>query len=111
MVRRSTDGLNWSPAMALSKKSNLSRRPDLDADFGRFWSLFTEGDSLLVTRSSTRPMHPKFWSDEIVISESIVTGEPTIAAMPDSTAGILFAVPDGEVFFARVKLPPPIQED
>lgn len=100
-------GLNWTPAMALAGKSDHSRRPDVDGGFGRIWSLFTEGDSMLIARSTTLPMHPKYWTDDIIVSKTTVSGEPSIAAMPDSSAGVLFATAPGKVFFARVKLPPP----
>lgn len=97
-------GHNWERATAIARDTAAPRDPAVDSGFGRFWVAFTEGDSVLVARSTVSPWHPKQWSERIPVAAGPFTGRPAIAALPDSTAGILYATPTGRVHFAIARL-------
>ncbi|MFC1572501.1 hypothetical protein ACFL6M_02770, partial [Candidatus Eisenbacteria bacterium] len=99
------NGRNYEPATALGRDSDHSRVPDIDAGFGRFWVVYNAGDTLLVARTATHPSRAKLWSPGITVPVSGCLGEPSIVALPDSTAGILYAEPGGKVSFAKVPAP------
>ncbi|MCK4306216.1 MAG: hypothetical protein KAY24_18390 [Candidatus Eisenbacteria sp.] len=98
-------GRNWSAAMALARNADHPRVPDIDAGFGRYWVTYSSGDTTLAVRTATDPSRPTYWSRGIYFRETRCLGEPSIVALPDSSAGLLFAVPDGKVYFARVTPP------
>jgi len=106
------NGYNWSMAMALANHADEPRRADLDAGFDQCWVTYTSGDSVLVARNSKVPALPRLWLPEIEVFRGRITGRPSIVALPDSTAGILFATTDNQVHFANVKkqMPPKTDE-
>ncbi len=103
------NGYNWSMAMSLAGHSDEPRRADVDADFNHFWVTYSGGDTLLAARTSTSPEHPRNWLPEIEIYRGAISGYPSIVALPDSTAGVLFATPDNHVHFAHIKKNAPLE--
>jgi hypothetical protein len=93
-------GHNWERATAIAKSCDHRPRPSLDSGYGRFWVAFCQGDSLIVLRSTDSPWNPKHWSETIAVAGTACSGGPSVVALPDSTAGVLYATPAGEVFFA-----------
>ena len=96
-------GTNWDRAIALAHGSDRPRRPALDWGGGRFWVAYAQGDSLLAARWAKDPTFPKFWSEPIEIARARALAAPAVVALPDSTALILFAAPEGKVWSARVR--------
>ncbi len=96
-------GSNWEPAIAIARRSDHLRLPSLDYGGGLFWVGFSQGDSLVVLRSAKRTWHPKRWSPSRVVARSCGQGAPGVVALPDSSAGVLFATLEGQVYFMRVR--------
>jgi hypothetical protein len=98
-------GRNWSSAIALATEADCRRDPDIDAGYGLYWNVYIAGDSLLVARTSHAPTLPTDWSPGIWAHRGPTVGLPYIVALPDSSAGILHAAPEGKVYFTRVWKP------
>lgn len=98
-------GRNWGRAMALARESESRRDADIDAGFGLYWVTYVAHDSVLVVRTTADPRSPRNWSPGIWIARGEIVGYPYIVAMPDSSAGVLHAAPEGRVFFSRVQKP------
>jgi len=98
-------GYNWERAIAIARACDHVRLPALDCGGGLFWVAFSQGDTLVVLRSTKTTLYPKQWNRGIVAARACCMGAPDVLAMPDSTAGVLFGTPDGEVFFTRVRQP------
>lgn len=98
-------GRNWSSAIALARDADHPREPDIDAGYGLYWVAYLAGDSLLVARAASTPKSPRAWSPGIWAHLGPTMGQPYIVAMPDSSAGILHAAPEGRVYFTRVWKP------
>ncbi len=39
------------------------------------------------------------------VAEVCTQGQPDVVALPDRTAGLIYGVPDGQLYFARVRQP------
>ncbi len=98
-------GRNWFRAIALARDADHWRQPDIDAGYGLYWVAHWAGDSLLVARVASNPKSPREWSPGIWAHHGELLGQPYIVAMPDSSAGILHAAPEGRVYFTRVWKP------
>lgn len=96
-------GANWDRAIALARGSDRPRWPSLDWGGGRFWVAYAQGDSLVMARWAKNPAYPKLWSAPIEIAPACALDGPAVVALPDSTALILFAAPDGKVWCARAR--------
>jgi len=96
-------GVNWERTIALARASDRPRMPSLDWGGGRFWIAYAQGDSLVLARSAANPGHPSFWSPPIPIARTRCVGSPAIVALPDSTAIVVFAAPEGVVWSARAR--------
>lgn len=96
-------GTNWERAIALARGSDRPRSPALDWGGGRFWVAFAQGDSVVMARRAEDPTYPKLWSAPIEIARVRALDGPAVVALPDSTALILFAAPEGRVWSARVR--------
>ena len=96
-------GRNWEPAMALAGASDSRRVPDVAAGFGRFWAVFAAADTAMIARSAKNPRTPKRWSRDMILARTGCVGEPSIVALPDSSAGVLYASSKGGVYFVRVQ--------
>jgi hypothetical protein len=97
-------GHNWERATAIAQDARRPRHPAVDSGFGRFWVAFTEDDSLLIARTTDSPWHPRQWSERIPVAAGPIAGRPAIVALPDSTAGVLYATPAGRVLFTTVRM-------
>jgi hypothetical protein len=98
-------GRNWGTAISLARDSDHRRVPDIDAGDGLFWVVYSSGDTTLTVRAAADPSRPQNWSRGIFFTSTRCIGEPAIVALPDSSAGVLFAAPEGKVYFARVRPP------
>ncbi len=95
-------GHNWGRAIAMARASRHFRVPDIAAAFGRFWIAYSFGDSAVVARSSTNPWHPKNWGPPIFIAHTLSVGSPSVVALSEDSAGVLFAAQEGKIYFVRV---------
>jgi hypothetical protein len=98
-------GYNWERAIAVARESRSVRLPALDCGGGLFWVAYSAGDSVVVLRSTGSTLYPKQWNRGINIAAVCTAGPPDVVALPDSTAGLIYATPAGEVYFARVRQP------
>lgn len=98
-------GRNWERAITIARDADHRRAPDLAAGYDFYWSTFNSGDSALVVRIAWNSLNPRGWCLEIPIAEVACEGWPSIVALPDTTAGVLFAEPGGRVYFAKVERP------
>lgn len=96
-------GVNWERAIALARGSDRPRMPALDWNGGRFWIAYAQGDSLVMARWARDPAYPNLWSTPLEIARARALGGPDVVALPDSTAVILFAAPEGKVWCARAR--------
>ena len=99
-------GRNWERAITIARDANHRRAPDLATGYGFYWSTFNAGDSALVVRIAWNSLNPRGWCPDIRIADVACEGWPSIVALPDTTAGVLFAEPDGRVYFTKVGRPP-----
>ena len=98
-------GYNWERAIAVARESRNVRVPALDCGGGLFWVAYSAGDSTVVLRSTAHTLYPKQWNRGINIAAVCTAGPPDVVALPDSTAGLIYATPTGEAYFARVRQP------
>jgi hypothetical protein len=98
-------GYNWERAIAVARDSRNVRVPALDSGGGLFWVAYSASDSVVVLRSTEHTLYPKQWNRGINIAAGCTAGPPDVVALPDSTAGLIYATPAGEVYFARVRQP------
>jgi len=96
-------GRNWEPAIAVAREGDHMRLPALDCAGGLFWAGFSEGDTAVVVRSAAHPRFPRDWDPAVPAARACCLDAPAIAAFPDSSVGVLFALPEGQVFFTRVR--------
>ncbi|MBD3235675.1 MAG: hypothetical protein GF330_03115 [Candidatus Eisenbacteria bacterium] len=96
-------GHNWERATALARQADKPRHPSADSGFGRFWVVFAERDSMLFARTTSSPWHPQQWSERIPIVPGPFAGCPAIRALPDSSAAVLYATPEGRVRCATTR--------
>lgn len=98
-------GYNWERAIAVARESRHLRVPALDCAGGLFWIAYSAGDTVVVLRSTVSTLYPKQWNHGINIAAVCTAGPPDVVALPDSTAGLIYATPAGEAYFARVRQP------
>jgi len=96
-------GANWDRAIAVVRGSDHARSPALDWNGGRFWIAYTQGDSLVQARWARDPTYPNLWSAPVQIARDRTLAGPTVVALPDSTALVLFVGPPGRAWCARVR--------
>jgi hypothetical protein len=98
-------GFNWERTIAIARACDHVRLPSLDFGGGLFWVAYSQGDTAVVLRSAATPTFPRQWNDWILAADACCMGAPDVVALPDSTAGLLFGTPEGEVFFSRIRQP------
>ncbi|MBM3316835.1 MAG: exo-alpha-sialidase [Candidatus Eisenbacteria bacterium] len=98
-------GYNWERAIAVAREARHLRMPALDCGGGLFWVAYSAGDSMVVLRSASDTALPSQWHGGINVAAVCTQGRPDVVALPDSTAGLLYGTPSGEVYFARVRQP------
>ena len=66
-------------------------------------AVFAAADTAMIARSAKNPRTPKRWSRNMILARTGCVGEPSIVALPDSSAGVLYASSKGGVYFVRVQ--------
>ncbi|MCK4412947.1 MAG: hypothetical protein KAY32_05340 [Candidatus Eisenbacteria sp.] len=98
-------GYNWERAISIARQCDHVRLPAIDHGGGLFWVGFSQGDTAVVVRSTVHTLYPKQWNKSMFAARACCLDAPDVAALPDSTVGVLFGTPEGEVFFVRVRQP------
>jgi hypothetical protein len=96
-------GFNWERAIAIARSCDHVRLPALDHGGGLFWAGYSQGDSVVVVRSTRTTLYPRQWNRGIIAAEACCLDAPDIAALPGGAVGVLFATPEGRVYFTRVQ--------
>ena len=92
-----------TPAISIARQCDHVRLPAIDHGGGLFWVGFSQGDTAVVVRSTVHTLYPKQWNKSMFAARACCLDAPDVAALPDSTVGVLFGTPEGEVFFVRVR--------
>jgi len=103
-------GHTWERAIAIARESRHLRLPSLDMRGHTFWACYSQGDSAVIARATSAPGDPQQWRTSPVAARTCCLDAPSIAALDDGSAAILFALPEGDMRFVSLKAGVAVEE-